>query len=198
MNKIGVFGGTFDPVHYGHIYLARQAADECSLDSIIVVPAKMQPFKLDRALTQGEHRFNMLKLAFPGDEAISVSDIELKKNGISYTIDTLREIKSLHSGANISFILGADAFLNIEKWKCPEELIQDYSFIIGARPGIEPELGAFISRLQISAAAINNRQVAVSSTEIKRMLESGESLSGMIPKEVERYIRENGLYQGLY
>lgn len=203
MNKIGVFGGTFDPVHYGHIWLARQAADELSLDQVIVTPAKNQPFKLDRSITSGEHRYNMLKLAFAEDELILVSDIELKKDSVSYTVDTLREIKkSTGGGAALYFILGADAFLKIEKWKDAGELLREYHFIIGTRPGYKSgELDEFITglrvRYSVKSYTISNKQIDISSTEIKDLIMTGKAIS-VVPKEVERYIASNGLYQGIY
>ena len=203
MSKIGVFGGTFDPVHYGHVWLARQAASELLLDKVLVTPTKKQPFKMDRTVTSGVHRYNMLKLAFAGDGIISVSDIELKKDGISYTIDTLREIRRIFGvDAEIYFILGADAFLKIEKWKDADELLSGYSFIIGIRPGHEDcGLCGHIRRLKsvynTKATVIGNKQIDVSSTEIKEMIKTGGRLS-VIPEDVERYIKTNGLYQGIY
>jgi len=200
MNKLGVFGGTFDPVHYGHIYLVRQAVDECGLDRAMVVPAALQPFKPERAMASGRHRFDMARLAFSADDKISVSDIELKKGGVSYTVDTLAEIRHMcGADTEISFILGADAFLKIEKWKGAEELLKNYSFIIGTRPGCgRDELDVFIERLENvynnKITTIKNRQTEVSSTEIKRAIAAGEDLSGYIPPEVERYIGSNGVY----
>jgi nicotinate-nucleotide adenylyltransferase len=201
MRKIGVFGGSFDPVHYGHLFLARQALCECGLERIIVVPTGMQPFKLDKPVTPALHRFNMVKLAFKNDERISVSDIETGKGEVSYTIDTLREIKrSCGDGAEISFILGADTFLKIEKWKNPYDLLREFSFIVGVRPGYEDnELNGFIERLvkthDIDAVKIQNKQIPVSSSELKEMIRSGKSCGCLIPLEVERYIDANGLYR---
>jgi len=197
--KIGVFGGTFDPVHYGHIELARQAVNECGLDKLIVMPANEQPFKLSRKLTSGEHRYNMLKLAFGREVKISISDIELAKGDISYTIETLKEIKRLHEDAEISFIVGIDAFLKVEMWKGADELLEGYSFIIGTRPGyMESELDELISRLREShgtkVTKINNGQIPVSSTEIKERIKSAKDCGEALPPEVERYIVVNGLY----
>ena len=200
MQKIGVFGGTFDPVHYGHIYLVKQAIDECALSQVVVIPANEQPFKLDQAVTKGVHRYNMAKLAFEHDDKISVSDIELKKGDISYTVDTLRELKKRYGeDAQISFIAGTDTFLKIEQWKGADELLNDYSFIIGTRPGYrESELDDVISRLKgyynTEVVKINNVQIPVSSTEIKEMIKSGKGCGEALPPEVERYITANELY----
>ncbi|MCL1983722.1 MAG: nicotinate-nucleotide adenylyltransferase [Clostridiales bacterium] len=200
MNRIGVFGGSFDPPHIGHVYLARQAISECMLDQVIVVPVGGQPFKREQQAAAGEHRYNMANLAFEHDSNVLVSDIEIKKGGISYTADTLREIKQLYGeDADVSFILGADAFLKLEKWKNFEELVDCYSFIAGTRPGYRnEELQQFIARLVESRNAkvttVCNRQVPVSSTEIREMLRTGKGFCRFVPAEVERYIRANGLY----
>jgi len=200
MKKIGVFGGSFDPVHYGHVYLARQALSEGGVNHVIVVPTGAQPFKLDRPVTAKEHRLNMARLAFKDEEGISVSDIEIAGNEVSYTIDTLREIRKTYGNdAEISFILGADMFLKIEKWKSPGELLGEFPFFIGVRPGFEDsELDAFISRVAKSygakAVKINNRRIPISSTEIKEMIKLKKSCEGVIPPDVERYIYDNGLY----
>jgi len=197
--KIGVFGGTFDPVHYGHIELAKQALDECKLDRVIVVPANEQPFKLDKEKASGEHRLNMLKLAFEQEDKIIISDIEIKKGDVSYTIDTLREICKLYNDAEIHFIVGIDAFLSIEFWKEAENLLSEYSFIVGARPNyMESELDELISRFEklynTPITRVNNELVPASSTEIKEDMRSNKYKSGTSPLSVERYIATNELY----
>ena len=204
MKRIGVFGGTFDPVHYGHIYLARQAVTECGLDHLFVTPAAAQPFKQEQTCAAGRHRFNMAVIAFEDDERISVSDIELKKDGVSYTIDTLKEMRAGYGKeAEIFFILGADAFLKIERWKDADELLKGFSFIVGTRPGYrQEELFELTERLNKiynnNIMKINNKQTDVSSTEIKQAINSGGGLLRLLPPGVERYIDSNGLYRELH
>ena len=200
MTKIGVFGGTFDPVHYGHIYLARQALSEKSLDQILVVPARMQPFKQGQPVTPAMHRYKIVELAFKGTGGVFICDAELKNEEVSYTIDTLRKIKKkLSPDTEIYFILGADTFLKIEKWKDPDGLLREFSFIVGTRPGYNhEELDLFIDRVSASFGAkvtkVKNKEIDVSSTEIKEMIKSGKSLSGLVPARVERYIYDSGMY----
>lgn len=174
--------------------------DECALDELIVIPAGIQPFKQEHPPAPGEHRLNMARLAFNGCGNISVSDIELIKGGVSYTIDTLKEIKKRRDdAAAIFFILGSDMFLKIEKWKGAGELLREFSFIIGTRPGCRrDELDAFTAYLKknfgTDMTEINNKQVPVSSTEIKAMIGAGNGCGGQLPPEVEKYIDDNGLY----
>ena len=205
MKRIGVFGGTFDPVHNGHVELARQAIKECELDELIVVPVNEQPLKLDRKLAPNNHRFKMLELAFNDDEKIAISMIEMEKGDVSYTIDTLRLVKQLYEntyeGENVEvwFVVGIDAFSKVEFWKDADNLLKEFPFIIGTRPGYkETEQKEFLAyvRKKFSAtiSTVDNAQIPISSTEIKTRLRKGESFNEAIPAPVVRYIIENGLY----
>ena len=205
MKRIGVFGGTFDPVHNGHVELARQAIKECELDELIVVPVNEQPLKLDRKLAPNIHRFKMLDLAFANDEKISISGIEMEKGDVSYTIDTLRLIKqhyeNIYEGENVEvwFVVGIDAFSKVEIWKDADELLKEFPFIIGTRPGYkETEQKEFIAYVRKNFGAtittVDNAQIPISSTEIKKCIRTGKSCMEALPHEVERYIIANRLY----
>ena len=201
MRRIGIFGGSFDPVHLGHIGLARDAVKLAGLEKVILIPAKLQPFKLDKEVTAGEDRLNMLQLASEGEDTLEVSDYEMTKEGISYTYLTMRAMKE-HYGpeTKLYFITGTDSFLNIDKWKNAEEQLSSYSFLVGTRPGYKDrELEECIYRISrdynTEVKHIDNIQVDVSSTEIRERIEAGISAEDLIPNEVERYIRENGLYR---
>lgn len=203
MKKIGIFGGTFDPIHFGHIDLAKQALLECNLDHLIVIPAKIQPFKVGQAVVDAAHRLKMASLAFEDEEKISVSDLEIKMDDISYTIHTLTEIKKQYPNAYIAFIIGTDAFLKVEKWRAASEILTDYSFIVGTRPGYKAEeLSACIVKYtevyNTDIRTIDNRQWSISSTQIKERIRAGKSCKNLIPDAVERYIAVNGLYRELY
>ena len=113
MMKIGILGGTFDPVHYGHLSIAKQAIEELDLDQLFIVPAKLQPFKLDQQVTVGEHRVEMLKLAFNAFEKVIISEYELNKNQVSYTINTLNAFRKEYPDSELWFLLGTDSFLKI-------------------------------------------------------------------------------------
>lgn len=199
--RTGILGGSFDPVHLGHIGLAEDAINEADLDNVIFIPAAHQPFKLDRNVTSGEDRLSMLRLAVMGRERLEISEYELEAEGISYTYLTMRAMKQLlGSDTKLFFITGTDSFLKIEQWKNSSELLLNYSFIIGRRPGYkEEELDECISRVRnrynTEIIQINNTQLDISSTEIRQRLKAGSPAGDLIPPEVERYITEHGLYR---
>lgn len=201
MKKIGILGGTFDPVHLGHINLAIDAKAQAGLDKVIFVPAKLQPFKLDKNVTAGEHRLAMIKEAIDGIDGLEVSPYELEAEGISYTYLTVRAMKKrFGTDARLYFITGTDSFLKIETWKNAEELIRSCSYIIGTRPGYrKQELDICIERIRrdynTEVINIDNTQFDISSTEIRKRLESGLPCSDLIPEKTERYITANGLYK---
>lgn len=201
MKKIGIFGGTFDPVHNGHTGLAEDAMEIMSLDKVIFIPAKLQPFKMDVRTAAGKDRVEMLRLALNGYRGFEISAYEMYSDSISYTYLTMREMKELYGReAQLYFITGTDTFLKIERWKNSEELLTSYSYIIGTRPGYkEDELQECIERITrlygTDVTNISNRQQDISSTDIRNMLKSGADTNGLIHSSVERYIKINGLYR---
>ncbi len=204
MKKIGIMGGSFDPVHYGHIYLARQAKEEVGLDKVLFMPVKLQPFKMNKKLTDSYFRVKMLELAIEGMEGFEISKAEIERDEISYTIDTLNEMKEYYGDeSKIYFILGTDSFIMANKWKNSEKLLSEYSFILGTRPGYkESELQGCIEynqkKYNTDIRRISNPQLLLSSTEIRKKIKNGEKLDNLLPKAVERYIKDNGLYKGTH
>ncbi|MEL7656058.1 MAG: nicotinate-nucleotide adenylyltransferase [Bacillota bacterium] len=200
MKKIGIIGGTFDPVHYGHLILAEQARVEASLDRVIFMPAMVQPFKLNAKIADGDHRYAMLLEAVNGNPYFSVSRRELDSSEISYTINTLQGCKEEYgSDTELYFIIGTDAFLNLEKWYAAEELMANFCFIIGTRPGYkEQELKRMLERIRenfgTKVIEINNSEVEISSTDIKNRIRDGKSAKYLLPDGVEEYIYKNKLY----
>ncbi len=200
MKKIGILGGSFDPVHSGHISLAQDALVQAGLDKIIFVPAKLQPFKLNKKVTDGKDRLAMLKLATEGIKGFEISEYELDSDSISYTYLTMRAMKEIYGDdTKLYFITGTDSFLKIEEWKNAQELLSNYSFIIGTRPGYKKEeLQLCIDKVSrdynTEVISINNTEIDVSSTELRELLKSGSPVNDLIPEKAERYIKENGLY----
>lgn len=200
MRRIGIFGGSFDPVHLGHVELGKDAKEQAGLDRLIFVPARLQPFKLDKKATEGFHRVNMLRLALKEYPELEVSEFELNKDDISYTINTLDHFKSIYGDdAEIFFLTGTDSFIKIHTWMRADEFLPRYSFIVGSRPGyMEEELRMQKQFIETEYGSkviiINNTKVDVSSTEIRDRVLTGKSLAGLVDPEVERYIYDNGLY----
>lgn len=201
MKKIGILGGTFDPVHLGHINLALDAKREVGLDKVLFIPAKLQPFKLDRKTASGTDRLAMLEEALCDIDGLETSSYELDADGISYTYITMRAMKErFGSNAHLYFIMGTDSFLKLETWKNSEELLHGYSYIVGTRPGYRiEELENCIERIRrdynTEVKKIHNIQFDISSTEIRRRIDCGISCGDLITDRVERYIRANGLYK---
>lgn len=205
MKKIGILGGTFDPVHRGHIRLAEDAIAEVGLDEVTMIPAKIQPFKQGRKVTSGDDRFKMLALVAGRDDKITVSKNELDNDGISYTYLTMRRMQEMYSkfysdGAKLYFICGTDSFLKIETWMCADELLNKYSFIVGTRPGYrQDELATCIKRIKNNHGTeiinIHKKQLNISATVIRERLSNEQPIDDLVPPVVEKYIREKGLYR---
>ena len=201
VKKIGIMGGTFDPIHLGHINLAMDAKKQVGLDKVILVPAKLQPFKLDRKTASAEDRLNMIECAIEDVEGLDVSSLELDSQSISYTYLTIRAMRDIYGEkAGLYFITGTDSFLKIESWKNSEELLRGCSYIIGTRPGYkQKELESCIERIRrdynTEVRNIKNTQLDISSTEIRKRLKNGKQCRELIPYEVEKYIKANGLYK---
>lgn len=200
MKKIGIMGGSFDPCHRGHINLALDAARQADLTKVILMPARVQPFKIDAKTVGNNHRLNMLKAAVENIAELEVSDWEMRQEELSYTYLTMREAKKQAGDeTQVFFISGTDSFLEISRWKNSEELISENRFIVGVRPGYrEDELEAEIKRLSelygTEIIKIDNRRFHISSTEIRERLRDGKDISDLVTPGVERYIKENGLY----
>lgn len=200
MKKIGVLGGTFDPLHYGHLSIAKSALDEFELDEIFLMPAHVQPFKIGRNITEPVHRVNMVKLVAEEYEGFRTITKEAFNEEVSYTYKTLCDLKEEMGECRIYFVLGTDSFLSIERWYKAPELLRDFSIIVGERPGYkENEVLDLKKHLEEKYGAdigiLNNRILEISSTEIKENIKQGKSIDHMVPAQVERYIRENGLYR---
>lgn len=201
MTKVGIFGGSFDPIHYGHVYLAIKAKEELDLDRVIFVPAKLQPFKLDRTPADGLMRVEMIEASISHYDGAMVSMYELNKDEISYTYYTLEYFQNeLGEDAKLYFITGTDSLLTLDTWYMADEMLKKYNFIVGSRPGYkEAELEAKIAEITekygCEVVKIHNNQVDVSSSEIREKVQAGESLDGLVNPKVERYINDHGLYR---
>ena len=203
MSKLGVFGGSFNPVHVGHLILAQVVRERCALDRVLFVVAGRPPHKPDRPLASAEHRLNMARLAVEGNPAFEVSGLELDRDGPSYTLLTYRRLKDENPGSECRLILGADSVLDLPNWWHAGELVEEAELIVVERPGeplsdlsaLEVALGAAIVE-KVRRSVVAAPLIGVSATEVRERVRSGLSIRYMVPEAVRRYIAENGLYAG--
>ena len=201
MQRIGILGGSFDPVHNGHLLLAQEILSELDLNRIIMMPTRIQPFKQDQKTASVEDRLAMLELATSDNDIFEISTIELDRDEVSYTINSLRILSEQYKDeTELLFIIGYDMFLNITKWWEAEQLLKDYSIVVGMRPGVDDEeINSFADKLRKEYGAtiycVNNREFDVSSTEIKERIKEGRSLKYLVPDSVIEYIYEKELYR---
>jgi nicotinate-nucleotide adenylyltransferase len=193
--NIGIFGGTFNPPHLGHLALAKEAQKEFSLDKIFFIPAFIPPHKEPRNVIDAEHRLAMVKLLINGDSGLFLSDYEIKKRSVSYSIETIRHFKEEYPSSKIHFLIGSDAFYHIDTWKESQELLKIIDFIIFPRAGNTKEMIAKkFGNLSNVVYWAHTSLVHISSTDIRYRLRSGEECSIELGAGVAAYIKENKLY----
>jgi nicotinate-nucleotide adenylyltransferase len=196
--RIGIFGGSFDPIHNEHIALARQAVVDLSLDRLFVMPAANPPHKPWRVLTSDVDRLKTCELAFAGDEKISVSDYELKKGGASYTYLTVRYFRQLYPDAEIFFLMGTDMLRNFPLWKEPTDILQNATLAVCARAEeqgwAQEEQSLFYEKFGVKFAVLSYEGKDVSSTKIRVLAGAGLDLTPFTDEKVAKYIQEKGLY----
>ena len=198
--RIGVFGGSFDPVHMGHLTIAQDAVEQLELDRLIFVPAAVPPHKQEKVLTEGRHRFEMLQLATESNLSFEVSDMELQRGGVSYTFDTMQQIQFEHPGAELFFIVGLDWLTILHAWKNVDQLLENWTIVPFARGGEDPARVAEQIRLpepwkaKLMERLIRIHEVEISASEIRMRLAEGLSIRYLVPPEVEMYIAEHHLY----
>ncbi len=190
MSRIGIFGGTFDPPHRGHIAIAEKAMKQLSLDIIYFVPAYVPPHKLHHHSITAKHRLTMVKLALDGKKDFKVSTIELRRRGISYTVDTLKSFRNRFPNAALILIVGADNLEQFQSWKSPKVILQLASLAVYRRRGFNQSL----KNQNIAFQPIKGQLLQVSSTEIRNRLMKGLTVSKLISKSIERYIKRHALY----
>lgn len=196
---LGILGGTFDPIHLGHLHMAEAIYEQIALEQIVFIPAFVPPHKLGQDYAPAEHRFAMTELAVRSYEHFSVSDMELRRSGVSYTIDTLRELHKLYPEKKLYFIIGADSVAQLHTWNSIEEMLELATFVAAGRPGYEDVMNEVVRHLGSEAVKhillLHTPEYDISSTEIRTRIRTGKSLSGLVPQEVENYIKEHGLYK---
>ena len=196
---IGIMGGSFNPIHYGHLLAAACAADEFRLEKVIFVPAAIPPHKRNLHLASEEDRYRMAVLATRDNPLFLVSDVEISRGGVSYTVDTLRYFKEQYPNHRIYFITGADTISEIHTWRSPKEVLQLAHFIVALRPGYKLEglESEFYQRYIDRIGCMEMPVMGISSTEIRHRVKAGKTIRYQVHPEVIEYIRERGLYLNL-
>ncbi|MEA2068978.1 MAG: nicotinate-nucleotide adenylyltransferase [Verrucomicrobiota bacterium] len=201
--RIGIMGGSFDPVHMGHLVIAQDAIECLKLSGIIFIPAAIPPHKQHLRQVDAGHRLNMLRLAVESDIRFSVSDIELQRGGISYTIDTVCALKAERPGVEWVLVVGSDTLVDLHNWYKIDELLDLCEVATFLRPG-ESSLDGMSDKVHLSDArremllrnVIGVHLIEISSSEIRKRMAEGRSIRYLVPPEVETYIYGHGLYQG--
>ncbi len=214
VSRIGVLGGTFDPVHLGHLAAARSADQSLGFDRLLFMPSHAPPHRPDSPRASGYHRLQMTALAVAGVAGWEASDLELARGGASFTFDTLTTLRQGEPGSQFFFITGADAFAEIASWRRYPELLELAHFVVIARAGTSfdrirtglPQLSSRMVACDLASPAtcraapfpsiflVNADTPDVSSTEVRRRAAAGEPLTGLVPDAVARYITEHRLY----
>lgn len=197
--KIGILGGTFNPVHYGHLFIAGCALREFALDKVLFVPAARPPHKKEKEVLSGEHRVNMLKLALEGQSNYLLSTLEIDREGYSYTIDTLRQLSKQYPQTEFYFILGLDAFMDLPAWKEPDELKQLCSFIVVNRPHDKRPNADYSADeaviLDKKVHFLSIPGISISSSMIRSRVVNGKNVRYLLPDKVIAYIKAHQLYE---
>lgn len=220
MALTGLFGGTFNPIHCGHLRAAEEVLKYFPLDRILFIPSYIPPHKDQKEIVAAEHRLKMVEIACKDQPKFQVSDIETRNPGPSYSIITLRKLKEIYPEDEFFFIVGSDAFLEIETWKDYEQLFKECSFIVVSRPGYGLQLvQKIVEKINQPVVLVKEKMsgemsetgkagllfpaiylleidaLSVSSSEIRKRLQSGSSIAGLVPEEVEKYIIKYNLYR---
>lgn len=198
--KIGLMGGTFNPIHHGHLILSEYVRDTLKLDKIIFIPTGLPPHKDPFNIISGEIRLEMTRIATESNKYFQVSDIETKRQGISYTIDTLNELKSTYSNDQIYFILGADSLFELPTWKDYEKILRTTNLIVVNRPGgkndlIDEKIKEYMSGFGGNITKVESPLINISSSDIRNRVYDEKSIKYLLPEKVEYYILENNLYK---
>jgi len=191
--RIGVFGGTFDPPHVGHLLLASDAREALDLDRLIFVPAATQPFKAHTPpIASARDRLEMVRLAVADDANYTIDDTEIDRKGLSFTVDTLEQLSRKNPGAKLFLLLGEDTLAGIDGWRNPGRIRELATLAVMRRSGSE---GPPVTAIAAGVTTVSARRVDVSSTEIRERLRAGKSIKGFVPESVERFIEARGLYR---
>ena len=200
MKKYGIFGGSFNPIHYGHLMICEYIKEEMGLDKVIFIPTGNPPHK-DLGVS-AEDRYEMVKLAISPNPDFEISDIETTRVKLSYTVDTIRELKEIYKEEKLYFLIGLDSLFQLKTWKKIGDLSKEIEFVVALRPGyidkeeINNEIDFLRENFGTRINLIKTPLYEISSTDLRDRIHEGKSLRYLIPKKVLDYIEESGFYKG--
>lgn len=200
MKKYGIFGGSFNPIHYGHLMICEYIKEEMGLDKVIFIPTGNPPHK--EIGVSAEDRYEMVRLAISPNPDFEISDIETTRVNLSYTVDTIRELKKIYKEEKLYFLIGLDSLFQLKTWKKIGDLSQEIEFVVALRPGyinkeeINREIDFLRENFGTKINLIKTPLYEISSTDLRERIHEGKSLRYLIPKKVLDYIEESGFYKG--
>ena len=203
--SLGVFGGTFDPIHLAHLAVAQEAAEALGLERVVFIPAGQPPHKPDRAITSAEHRLAMVELAIGGNDRFAVDCLELDREGPSYTVDTLEALHASRAApgipADLVLVVSAEAFLGLMTWRSPRRILELARIVVAPRdgyPAAGPDfLEAYLPDLAYRATFLDSPRLRLSASELRARAAAGRSLRYLVPDAVAAYIDDHALYRNL-
>lgn len=194
--RIGIFGGAFDPIHNGHLLLAEQSREQCGLDEVWLLPTRIPPHKQGSDLTPGRERVEMLELATAGIPQFRVSRIELDRDEVSWTVETLRGIRETNPEDELFLLIGADSLRDLPTWREPGTIAELATIVAVNRGGIdEVEASAVDASIRDRVRFVSMPGVAISATDIRQRVRAGRSIRFLVPRAVEQFIHERKLYR---
>ena len=198
--KVGIMGGTFDPIHYGHLILAQNALDTFSLDEILFVPSGTPWLKESTKVLSKNKRVSMTGMAIEDNPDFALSTIEIDREGNSYSYETVEELKRMQPKTDFYFIMGADSLLEIERWKHPDRLMAECTLLVAVRDdcdreGLEKQIIYLTDKYQADIKILPANRIDISSTKIRQLIREGKSVRYMLPDQVIRFIQKNHLYR---
>ncbi len=199
LNRIGIFGGTFNPIDNAHIAIVKQFIQELNIDKCYIIPVNISPFKTtvnNNIQIEGGHRIQMLKLAFANEQRIVIDTYEIEKGGISYSYDTIQYLKSKHPNSEIFVLIGSDQAVSFKEWKEWDWILKNTHLCIAMREGFsEPmELKKLLRIGNISPIILSSPIIKISATDVRLKLLEGQSINEYVPRKVEDYIKTNNLF----
>lgn len=197
--KIGILGGTFNPIHLGHLILAQNAAEYCDLDKVLIIPSGISYFKNQAEIVSKKDRINMVNLSIEDNPLFEISTIETEKEGNSYTYETILELQNNHINCEFFYIIGADTLYSIDSWKNPEIIFDNTTLICSVRDGnsiedLENQKSFLINKYNAKIILMDTPEVQISSTSIRRLLKENKSCKYYLHDKCIQYIKENKLY----